>query len=131
MLLAEAAGVAVTEMNNRGDLDAFEATIEGPRTVLKDFFVVAGHGGALDLKEMPARLVESAPLLIERRPYVQGHVALVVIGLVEGAVDHRHGSWHRHLYRLTGLCLGKVKIVNNCRLPSRDVAHQPGHGTRL
>ena len=50
MLLSGAAGIAVAEMNDGGNMDAFEATVEGFGAVGENFFVVTRHGGLVDLQ---------------------------------------------------------------------------------
>src|SRR5262245_51483911 len=50
-----------------------------------------------------------------------------MIGLVERAVDHRHGPWHCHFDRLGGLRLGKAQIIDDGRLVSLDLADNTRH----
>src|SRR5262245_56765927 len=127
MLRAGPARVAVTKMDDARNLNTFQATIQCPRAVLKDFLVVAGHCGLVDLHHVAARCLKVAQLFVERRSNVHGHGSFVVIGLVERAVDHRHGSWHRHFDRPGGLRLGKAQVVDDGRLVSLDLSDSTRH----
>src|SRR5262245_41933720 len=127
MLRAGPAWVAVTKMDDARNLNTFQATIQCPRAVLKDFLVVAGHGGLVDLHDVAARCLQIAQLFVEGHRNVHGHGRLVVIALIERAVDHRHGSWHRHFDRLGRLRLGKAQIVDDGRLASLDLSDNTRH----
>ena len=50
MLCSGAAGIAVAEVNDCGDLDAVKAAVEGLRAVGKNLLVIAGHRRLVDLE---------------------------------------------------------------------------------
>ena len=103
----------------------------GAGAVAGHLLVVAGHGGLVDLDHVRPGRLKVAQLGVQDRGHVHGHGGLVAVVFVQGAVNNRHGSGHRHLHGPVRARLGEVQVLHHGRNPPADGTVHPRHLVHL
>src|ERR1043166_6043945 len=114
--------ISVAEMDERRDPDALQATVQGLRPVVAQLVVVARHRRLIDLDHVAAGGLDLEQFLIQCDGDIERQLGLILVALVEGAIDHRHWARYLHFQRTVGVGPREASVFDSSRRPARDLS---------